>query len=117
MTRAARAGATSPVLLAARRGGSALGDGLLSRQRHRDVVEAHRIFEHQAVERGLAEGRLRRGMPRRFRMRPWAVETREVARPQEVAEADLGHAPEAALFLHFERKEDLPPYKFAGLVG
>src|SRR5215469_9208237 len=56
-------------------------------------------------------------MPRRFRMRPWAVETGEVARPQEVAEADLGHAPETALFLDFERKKDLAPYEFARLIG
>ncbi|MBV8935521.1 MAG: ATP-binding protein, partial [Alphaproteobacteria bacterium] len=97
--------------------GSTLRDGLLSRQRHRNVVEAHGIFEHQPVERGLAEGRLRRSMPLRFGMRPRAVETGEIARPQEVAEADLRHAPETALLLDLKCKEDLASHEFTGLVG
>src|SRR5258708_13304867 len=55
-------------------------------------------------------------MSHRFRVRPGAVETREVAGPQEVAHADLGHAAETALFLDLEGEEELAPDELARLV-
>src|SRR5258708_39225470 len=55
-------------------------------------------------------------MSHRFRVRPGAVETREVAGPQEVAHTDLGHAAETTLLLDLEGEEKLAPDEFARLV-
>src|SRR5690348_6809305 len=79
----------------------------LLRQGDRDLVEAYRVFEDQLVEGCLAECRLRRGVSHCLGMRPRAVETREVAGPQEIAQADLGHAPKTALLLDLEGEEHL----------
>src|SRR5271167_184811 len=95
----------------------ALCERSLSRQGDRDFVEAHRVFEDQLVERRFPESRLRRSVSHRLGMRPWAVETREVAGPQEVAQANFGHAPETALLFYLEREEDLALDELGRLVG
>ncbi len=65
--------------------GFALRERSLSRRCHRDLVEAHRVFEDQLVERRFPECRFSRSMSHRLGVRPRAVETREVAGPQKVA--------------------------------
>src|SRR5438105_11092730 len=50
-------------------------------------------------------------------MRPRAVEPGEVAGPKEIREADFGHAPKAAPFLHLEGEEELPFDELGGLLG
>src|ERR1700736_22299 len=86
-------------------------------QRDRDLVEAHGVFKDQLVESLLPESRLRRGVSHRLGVWPGAVETREVARPEEVTQTDFGHAPETALFLDLEREENLALDELARLVG
>src|SRR6516165_10031979 len=89
----------------------------LSRQGDWNLVEAYRVFENQSVERRFTESRLRGSVSHRLGVRPRAVETREVAGPQEVAQANLGHAPETALFLDLEGEEDLALDELGRLVG
>src|SRR4051812_49829312 len=52
-------------------------------------------------------------MAHRRRVRPGAVETREVARPQEIACSDLGYPPEPRFLLDLEGEKDLFADKFA----
>src|SRR5262249_38243543 len=56
-------------------------------------------------------------MPHRLGVRPGAVETREVAGPQEIAQADFWHAAKPALLLDLESKENLAPDELGRLVG
>src|SRR5271169_2795643 len=56
-------------------------------------------------------------MSHRLGIRPRAVETREVAGPEEIAQANLGHAPKATLFFDLEGKEHLAPDELGRLVG
>src|SRR5215471_14296934 len=46
-------------------------------------------------------------MTLRLRMRRRAIEAREIARPQEIVEPDLGHAAEAAFLFDFESEEEV----------
>src|SRR6266851_10171618 len=113
------ASAGVPPHLAFRRGGPdargpiALLGGLLLRQGDRDLVEVRGVLEDQLVEGGLAERRLAGGVAHRPGMRPWAVETGEVAGPQEIAVSHFRHATEAALFLDLEGEEDVALHDFA----
>src|SRR5215469_18761275 len=103
------------------RSSAASGRGLLDAgflwQGDRDLVEADGVVKDQLVERRLPECCLRGDMPHSLGIRPWAVETREVAGPQEIAQAYLGHPPKPALFLDLEREENLALDEFARLVG
>src|SRR6266403_458230 len=96
---------------------SALRERSPLRQRDRDLVEAHGVFKDQLVESLLPESRLRRGVSHRLGVWPGAVETREIAGPEEVAVTDFGHAPKTALFLDLEREENLALDELARLVG
>src|SRR6266480_484644 len=89
----------------------------LLRQCDRNPVQAHGVVEDQLVERFFPERRLRRSMSHLLRVRPRAVQTREVAGPQEVAHSDFGHTPEAALLLDLESEEELASDELARLVG
>src|SRR5260370_37937923 len=95
----------------------ALRDGSLLRQCDRDLVEGHGVFKDQLVESLLPESRLRRGMSHRLAVWPGAVETREIAGPEGVTEADFGHPPKTALFLNLEREENLTLDELARLAG
>src|SRR5215831_1185471 len=90
--------------------------GRLVRHSDRDLVEVHGILEDEPVERVCAERRLGRRMALGLRVRPRAVETGEVAGPQEIAEADFRHAAEPAFFLDLEGERDLPFDKLTRLV-
>src|SRR5713226_1755178 len=89
------------------RGPLVLLGGLLLRLRHRDLVEVRGVFEDQLVEGGLAERRLAGRVAHHLRMRPRAVETGEVAGPQEIAVSHFRDAAETALFLDLEGEEDV----------
>src|SRR5271163_1111669 len=89
----------------------------VSRQCDRDLVEAHRVLEYQLIERRFPESRLCWSVSHRLGIWPRAVETGEVAGPQEVAQANFGHAPETTLLLDLEREEDLAPDELCRLVG
>src|SRR5262245_21480673 len=98
--------------MAAARPGStnfALRAGSLLRQCDGNLVEADGVVKDQLVERRFPEGRLGRDMPHRLGVRPGAVETREVAGPQKIAQSDLGHPPKPTFFLDLEGEEDLAP--------
>src|SRR5262245_32178998 len=81
----------------------------------RDLVETDRVVEHQLVQRLFPESRLRRSMSHRLRVWPRAVEAREVTGPEEVLQADLGHATKSAFFLHLEREEHLTLHELGRL--
>src|SRR5215469_14741154 len=98
-------------------GMSRLCDRLLPRHFDRDLVEADRVVEDQLVECRLPERRLRRSMTHRPGIRPRAVETREIAGPQKIAQTDLGHAPKPAFFLDLEGEEDLAFDKLGRFLG
>src|SRR5215831_7535675 len=94
----------------------ALGEGTLLRQCDRSLVQIHSIFEDQLVESLFPESRLYWRMPHRLGVWPGAVKTGEVTGPEKVLHTNLRYAPKTALFLDFEREENLTLHELGRLV-